>query len=137
MQDWMLPRITDYWDQQVQAIDRLSRALKAVPSSDNLAKMALLRAAIVRHVGLLTDQDLIMAAVAIADDLYKAADYSAMKRRFQEATFVLICPSCCILSSARSRWAVINWRCFSLRPTARGPGVLWPGPRQTHHRCLG
>ena len=76
MQDWMLPRITDYWDQRVRAIDRLSRALRAMPS-DNLAKVTLLQAAIVRHVGLLTDQDLIMAAVAMADDLYKAADESS------------------------------------------------------------
>jgi hypothetical protein len=36
-----------------------------------------LRAAIVRHVDLLTDQDLTMAAVAMADDLYKAADQSS------------------------------------------------------------
>ena len=77
MQDWMLRRITDYWDQRVRAIDRLSRALRAIPSSDYLAKVTSLQAAIVRHVGVLTDQHLIMAAVALADDLYKAADESS------------------------------------------------------------
>ena len=77
MKDWMLPRITDYWDQRVQAIDRLSRALKAVSSSNSLAEVTLLQAAIVRHVDVLTDQDLIMAAVAVADNLYKAADQSS------------------------------------------------------------
>jgi hypothetical protein len=77
MQDWMLPRITDYWDQRVGAIERLSRALKAIPSSDYLATVTSLRAAIVRHVGALTDQHLLIAAVALADDLYKAADESS------------------------------------------------------------
>ena len=73
--DWMLPRISDYWDEQVQAIDQLSRLLAAVPLGaqwDN--QVALIRAAIVRHVSALSDVDLTRAAFAVADDLYKALD---------------------------------------------------------------
>lgn len=72
MQNWMLPKITDYWDQRVQAIDHLSRVLKAIPSPDSDAQTTLLQAAIIRHADFLTDKQLTMAAVAMVDDLYKA-----------------------------------------------------------------
>ena len=74
MQNWMLPRITDYWDEQVQAIDRLSRVLDAVPPSQRDGQVALIRAAIARHVSALSDVDLTRAANCVADDLYKAVD---------------------------------------------------------------
>ena len=74
MQNWMLPHIYDYWDERVQAIDRLSCALDAIPSSQKDAQVGLIRAAIARHVEGLSDVQLTRATFVIADDLYKAAD---------------------------------------------------------------
>ena len=55
MQNWMLPHIYDYWDERVQATDRLSRALGAVPPSQRDGQLGLIRAAIARHVEALSD----------------------------------------------------------------------------------
>ena len=74
MQNWMLPLCSDYWDERVQAIDRLSRALDAVPPSQRDGQVGLIRAAIARHVEALSDVQLTRAAFVVADDLYKAAD---------------------------------------------------------------
>ena len=74
MQNWMLPRITDDWDEQVQAIDGLSHVLDGVPPSQRDGQVALLRAAVARHVNALSDVELTRAAYCVADDLYKAAD---------------------------------------------------------------
>lgn len=74
MQNWMLPRITDYWDERVRATDRLSRVLSAVPPSQRDGQVGLIRAAIAQHVEALSDVDLTKAAFAVADDLYKTAN---------------------------------------------------------------
>jgi hypothetical protein len=70
--DWALPNITSYWDQSVQAIERLSRQLKEVPPKSRAAQQSLIRAAVGRRVGTLSDQDLMRAASVMADDLYQA-----------------------------------------------------------------
>jgi hypothetical protein len=67
-------RITDYWDERVEAIDRLSRVLHAVSPSQKDGQVALIHAAIARHVQALSDVDLARAAYVVADDLYEAAD---------------------------------------------------------------
>jgi len=71
--DWALPNITDYWDQRVHAIERLSRELKGMPPESWAAQSSLIRAAVGRRIGALSDQDLMKAASVMADDLYKAA----------------------------------------------------------------
>jgi len=71
--DWALPNITDYWDQGTCAIERLSRELKEMPPKSRAAQQSLIRAAVGRKVGTLSDQDLMKAASVMADDLYKAA----------------------------------------------------------------
>ena len=67
-------QLTDYWDERVQATDRLSRVLDAVPPSQRDGQVGLIRAAIARHVEALSDVNLTRAAFVVADDLYKAAD---------------------------------------------------------------
>ena len=79
MSQWMLSRVTDYWDQpagaQVSdgAIFRMSRALaqsgpeSLAPHLEDLAK------AVVRHVESLSDETLLLAAACVIDDLYKSA----------------------------------------------------------------
>jgi hypothetical protein len=73
MTDWMLPHIADYWDERVQAIDRLSRVLEAVPAPEQHHQLHLIYNAVRRHVDALSDEHVVRAAVFVADDLYKAA----------------------------------------------------------------
>jgi hypothetical protein len=72
MQDWMLPNITDYWDERVEAIERLSRVLAEVPEADRLAHLKSIVTAVTRHATALSDADLVKYAVPIVEDLYKA-----------------------------------------------------------------
>src|SRR6266478_7518212 len=71
--DWALANITGYWDQSTRAIERLSRELKQIPPKSRAAQQSLIRAAVGRKIGALSDQELMKAASVMADDLYKAA----------------------------------------------------------------
>jgi hypothetical protein len=73
MPQWMLPRITDYWDSQVDAIERLSLVLAETPELDRPAQIKLIGEAVTRHIGALDDNFLRLSAVAIVEDLYKSA----------------------------------------------------------------
>jgi hypothetical protein len=73
MSDWMLPRITDYWDSQVDAIERLSLVLAETPEAERPAQIKLIGEAVARHVDALEDKFLGLSAVAIVEDLYKSA----------------------------------------------------------------
>ncbi len=73
MPNWMLPRITDYWDERVEAIERLSRVLASVPEHERETQLAMISAAVLTHAKALNDSQLTMAAVPIVEDLYKAA----------------------------------------------------------------
>ena len=70
----MLPRVTDYWDSTVGAIDALARELGSL-SAPKEKETALLELAdaVGEHVRVLPDNLLMTAAVAVADDLYKGA----------------------------------------------------------------
>jgi hypothetical protein len=72
MQDWMLPRITDYWDLRVEAIERLSRTLEAAQETDWRSQMEAIGAAVTRHAGALSDKDLTTAGYFMVEDLYKS-----------------------------------------------------------------
>jgi hypothetical protein len=73
VQDWMLPRITDYWDQRVEAIERLSRALEDLSDIELKAQVEAIGAAVTRHAGLLSEEQVRLVAVVMAEDLYKSA----------------------------------------------------------------
>ncbi len=75
MQDWMLPHITSYWDERVEAIERFSRLIAATPESERVSELSALSAAVKRHSETLDDADIVKFAVPIVDDLYKAAAY--------------------------------------------------------------
>ena len=79
--DWALPNITEYWDQTTLAIERLSRVLKAMPPKSRAAQQSLIRAAVGRKVGSLSDQELVKAVSLMPDDLYKAAGQITLGRR--------------------------------------------------------
>jgi len=70
---WMYPRITDYWDEQVGAIDSAAHRLGELPPDARRAALGAIEAAVAEHARVLSDGLLAQVAVAFADDLYKAA----------------------------------------------------------------
>lgn len=70
---WMLPRITDYWDEQLRAVDAGARRLEAVPAAEREAAVEAICASVREHVRVLPDDLFVQAAIAVADDLYRAA----------------------------------------------------------------
>lgn len=79
MSQWMLSRVTDYWDQPAGAeisngaIFRMSRALADEGSGDLARHLEDLAKAVARHVEALGNDGLLLAAACVMDDLYKAA----------------------------------------------------------------
>ena len=69
----MLPKITDYWDEQVKAIEHMSQAVIELAPDDRAAALGQIRANVAEHVSVLDDKWLLNAGLAAADDLYKAA----------------------------------------------------------------
>src|ERR1700720_203831 len=73
MQNWNLPHITAYWDDRVDAIERFSRLIEATPEADRPKELAALSDAVTLQTAALADADLMKCAIAIVEDLYKAA----------------------------------------------------------------
>jgi hypothetical protein len=77
MQNWIANKISDYWDDQVQAIDRFSRMLEHVAGPEQQQQLELVEKAVTLHVQQLPDEQLVKAAVVVSDDLYKAMTKTA------------------------------------------------------------
>lgn len=69
----MYPRLTDYWDEQVGAIDTGARRLAELSEDAGRAALHAISAAVTEHVRVVPDDLLAKVAVSFADDLYKAA----------------------------------------------------------------
>lgn len=74
MQSWMLRHISDYWDQRVDAIDRLSRAFAALPKGEKETAFNAIYNSVTLHADKLSTEEMCKFAVAMVDDLYKAAN---------------------------------------------------------------
>jgi hypothetical protein len=105
--DWALPNLTDYWDQSTRAIETLSRVLKAMPPKSRAAQQSLIRAAVGRKVGSLSDQELIRAAALMPDDLYKAA--GKVNRWDDALEQYLAASSGAFLAALSARGYVVNY----------------------------
>lgn len=70
---WMYPRITDYWDERVGAIDAGAQRLANLPADVRPAALGAIETAVTEHVRVISDDLLAQVAVSFADDLYKAA----------------------------------------------------------------
>ncbi len=120
--DWALPDINGYWDQRAQAIERLSRELKEVPPKSRAAQQSLIRAAVGRRIGALTDQELMKAASVMADDLYKAAGHINF---WDDALEQYLCASSgAFLAAVSARGYVVNYVIDNRFEDLAGP-VRW------------
>lgn len=69
----MLPKITNYWDTAQDAIPRFAAELSALSPTAAKETTTATRAAVTEHLRVLPDKLLLLAAVAVANDLYRAA----------------------------------------------------------------
>jgi hypothetical protein len=106
-QDWNLPHITDYWDQRVGAIERLSRLFTLIRNPEFNAEKNALYDAVTRQADALADKDLIKFAVPMVDDLYKAIN---QRTQCDEADLVYLEASAALFSmhsSSVDTWYII------------------------------
>jgi len=120
--DWALPNITGYWDQRVRAIESLSRELKEMPQESWAAQASLIRAAVGRRVGALSDRDLMKAASVMADDLYKAVSQITLWDDALEQ--YLAASSGAFLAAVSARGFVVNYVIDNSFDDLAGP-VRW------------
>lgn len=69
----MHPKLTDYWDTRVGAIEAAGRHLERCNKSQRAATLREIEGAVTEHVRVMSDAWVVHAAVSFADDLYKAA----------------------------------------------------------------
>jgi hypothetical protein len=74
MDSWILPHISAYWDQRVDAIERLSRAFAAVPKAEKEQAFNAIYDAVAQQADKLSVEDMCRFAVAMVDDVYKTAN---------------------------------------------------------------
>lgn len=72
MQDWFPKRITDYWDQQAEAITTAAKRLEKLSLAGLELALAEIARGVRRHANALSEQNLLTAAFCMTDDLYKA-----------------------------------------------------------------
>jgi hypothetical protein len=72
MNAWMRPRLTDYWDQRVGAIEASADELSKLSNRKRQHALDGIKEAVVQHVEALPSEVLLPASVAIVDDLYAA-----------------------------------------------------------------
>jgi len=75
MNDWMLRKITDYWDLQVGAVFAMAQRLEAAGRTPDGRQRARdeIPTAVSRQVEALSDDHVALAAFAMVEDLYKSA----------------------------------------------------------------
>jgi hypothetical protein len=136
MQDWMLPHITSFWDERMEAIERFSRVIAAVPEADRAADLSALTAAVVRHTQALTDADLVKFTVPIVEDLYKAV---ARRSRYDEPLFQYLEASCKpFFQALTERGYVVHYFIDNAWDRLEGPAIgfpLWFGTAKLAYIC--
>jgi hypothetical protein len=124
MQDWMLPHITAYWDDRVDAIERFSRLIEAVPETERAAELSALNAAVVRQADALTDADLVKFTVPIVEDLYKAG---AKRTYLDEPLYQYLEASCVpFFQALTARGYVVHYFIDNTYDRLDGPAIGFP-----------
>ena len=71
--EWDRPRVTDYWDARVGAIETAADHLAKLKGEKCAAALEAIRVAVEERATSLGDADLVAAAMSLFDDLYKTA----------------------------------------------------------------
>ena len=117
----MLPKITDYWDQQVEAISTMAGRLAALNSDARERALNGFVSAIARHVEAIPEPLLVSVAVVVADDLYKAACWID---RWDDSV------NAYLSATAGQFWTLIADRGYTVRYLVDNTFETWERPLQ-------
>jgi hypothetical protein len=124
MQHWMLPHITSYWDDRVDAIERLSRVIAATSGAERIAQLASISTAIERHTQELSDPDIVKFSVPIVEDLYKAIS----KRRYLDDPLLQYLAASCrpFFRALTARGYMVHYFIDNTWDRLDGPAIGFP-----------
>ena len=93
--EWNHPKVTDYWDARVGAIEAAGDRLEKLAGEQGSSALVAVRQAVEERAAALDDPFLLRAAVTLFDDLYKTASsigyWSESLRRYIEASAGTFC----------------------------------------------
>jgi hypothetical protein len=75
--NWLLRKISDYWDPTHDAVEQFSRKLTEAAPSLRVSALSSVRDAVAKHVEVLPDRFLLDALFVTADDLYRTAVHAS------------------------------------------------------------
>jgi hypothetical protein len=120
----MLPKVTDYWDEQVGAIDAAVSRLAQLDATERATALGEIVRAIQRHTSALDDKTLVQASIAVTDDLYKAA--SRIGYWDQDVQEYLAASAGSFASAVRNRGWLIQYLVDNSAPDMSRPLELFP-----------
>lgn len=105
--DWMLPRITDYWDSRSEALEAHLQAVAGADPDARVVMLESIRAAVTEHVRVLPDRTLLTALATVADDLLKVGN----RLQAVDGTFgdYLDASAGVLFSLAQSRYCCVHY----------------------------
>jgi hypothetical protein len=74
MQNWFLPKITDYWDWTRGSLEKFSLEIVAASPEARIQHISAIRAAVKEHMRVLPDRTLLDVLYIVADDIFKAGN---------------------------------------------------------------
>jgi hypothetical protein len=124
MSSWLLKSVYQYWDYRVNAIDRLSRTLEAMPQAEQQGQLGEIHRAVRMHVDALPDEALIQAVFVVADDLYKAASHASYWDWALEN--YLLASAGTFFQAVSERGYIVNYVVDNTYADLTGPALLFP-----------
>ncbi len=107
MKEWFLNNITDYWDHLSNALHLNARKLENVSDKEREDWIDSLKQAVLRHGGSLNEEDLLLSAFCMIEDIYKtvasALIYDQALLDYLSASAVTFC------NSLRQRGYIIHY----------------------------
>lgn len=78
MDNWLLPKITDYWDWTRDSLEKYAVEIMMASPEVRAASLSAIREAITKHVSVLPEQTLPDVLCVVADDLFKAGNRASI-----------------------------------------------------------
>jgi len=78
MENWLLPKITDYWDWTRDSLEKYALEIMAASPEVRAKSLGAIREAITKHVSVLPERTLLDVLCIVADDLFKAGNKASV-----------------------------------------------------------
>lgn len=81
LQNWLLPKICDYWDSTRSSVEKFSLEIAMAPPEVRTSHLACIREAITEHVRVLPERILLDVLMVTVEDLYKEGNRAQIVER--------------------------------------------------------